>query len=110
VHDVRDPDNHRQSPWLGSVEALRLLTEFGPNSVAEKTAPPRRIFLRKFWAPVPWLLEAAIALQIGLGEYVEALEIGVLLVFNATLGLIQEGRAAAALAALKKRLAVTALV
>ena len=68
------------------------------------------MFLAKFWAPIPWLLETAIALQIGLGEYVEASVIGGLLLFNATLGFAQEGRATAALAALKRRLAPTALV
>ena len=56
------------------------------------------------------MLEAAIALQIGLGEFIEAALIGGLLLFNATLGFIQEGRAGAVLAALKKRLAPTALV
>ena len=48
--------------------------------------------------------------EIGLGKYVEAAVIAALLLFNATLGFIQEGRATAALKALKKRLAPTALV
>jgi len=56
------------------------------------------------------MLEAAFVLQIALSAYVEATVIGGLLLFNATLGYIQEGRASAALAALKKRLAPTALV
>ena len=31
--------------------------------------------LRKFWAPVPWMLEAAIILELVLGKYVEAAEL-----------------------------------
>jgi H+-transporting ATPase len=66
--------------------------------------------LAKFWAPVPWMLEAAIILQAALHEYVQAAVIAGLLVFNAVLGFFQEGRAQATLAALKSRLALTASV
>ena len=62
---------------------------------------PLRMALEKFWAPVPWMLEAAIVLQVVLGEYVPAAIIAGLLVFNAALGFLQEGRAQATLAALK---------
>ena len=68
------------------------------------------MFLSKFWSPIPWMLEVAIILQIGIGQYIEAALTGGLLVFNATLSFIQEGRAGAALAALKQRLAPTAQV
>jgi H+-transporting ATPase len=71
---------------------------------------PLRRALAKFWAPVPWMLEAAIVLEIVLGKYVEAGIIAVLLAFNAALGFIQEGRAQATLAALKSRLALNASV
>ncbi len=59
---------------------------------------------------MPWLLETAIVLQLWLGQYVEAAVVGGLLAFNAALGVLQESRASAALAALKQRLAPTALV
>ena len=95
---------------LTSAEARRRLAEFGPNAVAEQAPPAWRVYLAKFWGPIPWLLETAIVLQVGLGQHVEAAVIGGLLLFNVTLGFIQEGRANAALAALKERLAPTALV
>jgi H+-transporting ATPase len=97
-------------PGLTSADALRRLGEVGPNAVPEPVDPAWRRFLAKFWAPIPWMLEAAIVLQIGLHAYVEAAVIGGLLLFNAALGYAQEGRATAALAALKQRLAATALV
>ena len=71
---------------------------------------PWRMALAKFWAPVPWMLEAAVILQVVLHKYVEAAVIAGLLVFNAALGFFQEGRAQATLAALKSRLALTASV
>jgi H+-transporting ATPase len=71
---------------------------------------PLRRALEKFWAPVPWMLEAAIVLELALGKYVEGAIIAALLVFNAVLGLFQESRAQATLAALKSRLALNASV
>ncbi|HKO07760.1 MAG TPA: HAD-IC family P-type ATPase [Alphaproteobacteria bacterium] len=49
-------------------------------------------------------------LQFALGDFAEAAIIAGLLVFNAALGLLQEGRAQATLAALKSRLALNASV
>ena len=71
---------------------------------------PLRRALAKFWAPVPWMLEAAIILEVALGKYVESAIIFGLLAFNAILGFLQEGRAQATLAALKSRLALNASV
>jgi H+-transporting ATPase len=71
---------------------------------------PARRAIEKLWAPIPWMLEAAIVLQLVLGAYVGAGIIAVLLLFNAVLGYFQEGRAQATLAALKSRLALTAAV
>jgi H+-transporting ATPase len=76
----------------------------------DTTVHPLRMAIEKFWAPVPWMLEAAIVLELVLGKYIESAIIALLLVFNATLGLFQESRAQATLAALKSRLALTASV
>ncbi|MCE5232163.1 MAG: HAD-IC family P-type ATPase [Mizugakiibacter sp.] len=95
---------------LSSAEARRRAAAFGANAVEEAPPPRWRFLLARFWAPVPWMLEVAIVLQIALGEYVEATVIGALLLFNAALGWIQQGRADAALTLLKQRLAPTALV
>jgi H+-transporting ATPase len=98
------------STGLTSDEARRRLEKFGPNAVPDTALHPLRRALTKFWAPVPWMLEAAIVLELALGKYVEAAIIAVVLVFNAVLGFFQEGRAQATLAALKSRLALNASV
>jgi H+-transporting ATPase len=97
-------------PGLSSDEAAQLLSQVGPNAVAEVHLSPFVRVARRFWEPVPWMLEAAIVLQLAIGEYTEAAIIAALLVFNVALGLFQEGRADAALAALKSKLALKAYV
>ena len=78
---------------LTSGEARDRQQTFGPNAIPDTGLNPWRSALAKFWAPVPWMLEAAIVLQIALGDDGEAGIIGGLLVFNAALGLFQENRA-----------------
>jgi len=108
--DVTKGTESAASPsGLTAAEATNRLAEHGKNIVAEKPQPRWLSFLAKFWSPIAWLLEAALVLQLWAGQYVEAGVIAVLLLFNAVLGFIQEGRAGATLAALKRRLAPTAL-
>ena len=49
---------------LTTAEAERRLREFGPNTVPRDTRHPVRVLLLKFWAPVPWMLEAAVVLEL----------------------------------------------
>jgi H+-transporting ATPase len=98
------------SNGLTSEEARVRLTKYGPNAMPDTSVHPLRMALEKFWAPVPWMLEAAIVLEGVLGKYVEGSIITALLVFNAVLGWFQESRAQATLAALKSRLALTSSV
>jgi H+-transporting ATPase len=95
---------------LSSADARELLSRYGPNSIADVEMRPIRRLLGKFWAPVPWLLEATVLLEVVLGKYIEAGVILALLIFNAAIGYFQESRAQATLAALKSRLSLTASV
>ena len=95
---------------LSSAQAASLRAEFGPNAVVEEPVHPLERFARHFWAPVPWMLEATIALQIVIGQWLTASMIAALLLFNVLLGAFQESRANAALALLKRRLTLTSRV
>jgi len=94
---------------LTSDDARHRLV-LGSNAIADVSQHPVQRALGKLWAPVPWMLEAAILLQLFLGDYVEAGVVAILLIANATIGFFQEGRAQATLDALKSRLALVAVV
>jgi H+-transporting ATPase len=95
---------------LTADEAQRRLRQFGQNAMPDTRQHSLRNTLAKFWAPVPWMLEATIVLELLLGKHIEAAIIATLLVFNAALGFFQESRAQATLTALKSRLALSASV
>jgi H+-transporting ATPase len=95
---------------LTTADAQLLLGRDGPNAIVDVSQHPIWRAFKKLWAPVPWMLEAAILIQLGLGDYVEAGVVALLLLFNAALGFFQEGRAQATLDALKSRLALVASV
>ncbi len=95
---------------LSTAEAKQRLTKYGPNAIEDKPTPVWRQFTSKFWAPVPWMLEAVIGLQLFLDRRLEAIVIAALLVFNAVVAFAQERRAKDALALLRKSLPVRARV
>ncbi len=107
---IFDVDKSGEPNGLTTDEAKIRLEKDGPNAMPDSSAHPLRNALSKFWAPVPWLLEAAILLQLVLHKDLEAAVIAGLLIFNAALAWFQEGRAQATLRALKSRLALNASV
>lgn len=109
-HSTTDPIGTGDGRGLSAAEAQARLRQFGPNAVAEQKTHPGQELVRQFWAPVPWLLEATIIIQIFLGEVVEASVIGGLLVFNAILSYLQEGHTQKVLALLRRQLRVQARV
>jgi H+-transporting ATPase len=114
-------DNNKASPeekeqetslekGLDQEEVLKWLREYGYNEVAEKKENRAAAFVKKFWGVTPWMLEVTIALELLLGKRFEAYVVGGLLLFNAILGFVQEGRANAALDLLKQKLRISARV
>ena len=94
---------------LTSAEASELRARVGPNALPERAPEslPRR-FLRQFASPLIYILLFALAFDLGVWWYegadtwpIEASAIGLILLFNAALGLFQEYRSEAALARLK---------
>ena len=93
---------------LTSTEAQRRLEQYGPNAIPERRPHPLLTLLRKFWGPIPWMLEATIIIQLFLDKRSEAAIIAALLIFNAAISFIEEGRASKALALLRGRLTTRA--
>lgn len=88
---------------LTSARASQRLEQFGPNQVAPERPRKTVALLRKFWGVIPWMLELAVVIDLVLGRWVEAGVIAALLVFNAAIGFVHEGRAQRALALLRQR-------
>ena len=88
---------------LSSSEAEKRLAEVGPNELDE--APPTS-FWEMLWEQfnnfVVILLIVAAVISALLGDYIEAAAIFAIVILNATLGVVQERRAAQELAALRK--------
>ena len=99
-----------ESIGLSAEEAATRLRQFGPNSVPERRVSPAGVLLKKLNGPVPWMLEAALLLELVQRRWIEAAIVAVLLVLNAVLSFAQERRAQGALDLLRKRLTVTASV
>ncbi len=89
---------------LTSGEVQERLGQYGPNILPEEKTHPLLMFLQKFWAPVSWMLELIIVLELAFGKYPEALIIFFLLIFNAAMSFAQEDKANRALLLLKDKL------
>ena len=95
---------------LDESEAKKRLGVFGFNEIVEDKRNPFLEFLLRYWGPMPWLLELAMALSFLLKHYLEGTIIFVLLSINAVIGNIHSRNSQKAVALLKKRLAVKAKV
>jgi H+-transporting ATPase len=95
---------------LTESEAKSRIEKFGHNEIVEKKRNPLFEFFSRYWGPMPWLLELAMALSYILSHYLEVIIIFVLLTINVTIGFLHARSSQKALEFLKKRLAVKARV
>ncbi|RME16857.1 MAG: cation-transporting P-type ATPase, partial [Alphaproteobacteria bacterium] len=95
----------RHPQGLTSEEARARLARFGPNSLGEAArARWLATLLRQFTGLLVLILIAAALIALALGETVDALAIGLIVLLNGMLGFVQEWRAENALASLRAML------
>ena len=96
---------------LSAAEARSRAGRFGPNSLAAGRAEPRwRAFIRQYRDPMQLILLAAGALSFPIMQVGTGLLLIALTLANAVLGLQQEGEAENAVAALERKMIVSARV
>jgi Ca2+-transporting ATPase len=97
---------------LSSAEVESRRATFGSNKFAEAAREPRwQVFLRQYKDPMQVVLLAAGIVSLFLpGQFMTGVLLIILTLFNAMLGLSQEGKAEASVAALAKMMVVKARV
>jgi len=95
---------------LSEAEAKERIKRFGENKIEEEKRSLFSEFFSRYWGPMPWLLELAMALSFALQHYLEVVIIFVLLTINVIIGFLHSRSSQRALEFLKKRLAIKARV
>ncbi|MGZ6390069.1 MAG: cation-translocating P-type ATPase [Ktedonobacterales bacterium] len=112
VTDVLKAQGIDAALGLSTAEATARLQRFGPNVFAEaKKEPGWRAFIRQFRDPMQIvLLVAGVVSGVVIQQWGTALVLLALALFNAVMGLRQEGKAEASIAALQKMMIVKSRV
>lgn len=95
---------------LSSEEASRRLTQYGLNEIEQHEESLWHRLFRRFWGPIPWMIEVAALLSALVQKWEDFIIILVMLLVNAGLDFFQEHRALNALATLKAGLAKQVIV
>lgn len=95
---------------LSDSEVKVRLEKFGKNEIVEKKQNSLLEFILRYWGPMPWLLEIALALAFALNHYVEGIIIFILLTTNAIIGQVHSSSSQKVIDLLKNKLAVRSKV
>ncbi len=95
---------------LSSQEAQKRLATYGKNEFVQKEVSFLERIARRFWGPIPWMIELAAVLSVAVQKWEDFVIIMVLLLTNVVIDFLQESRALRALKVLKERLVKRSLV
>lgn len=95
---------------LSDSEVKDRLGKFGKNEIVEKKQNSLLEFILRYWGPMPWLLEIALALAFALNHYIEGIIIFILLTTNAIIGQVHSSSSQKVIDLLKNKLAVKSKV
>jgi H+-transporting ATPase len=90
--------------------ARQRLAKDGPNAIIATEEPLWHKAIGYFWGPIPWMIEAAALISFLRHDWPDFFVVMGLLIYNAAVGFWQDAKAANALAALRKGLALKAQV
>jgi H+-transporting ATPase len=105
VAETLDAFRVKPEQGLTHAEAGERLEQYGYNEIEEKEESLWRRLFRRFWGPIPWMIEVAALLSALVQKWEDFSIIMVMLLVNAGLDFFQEHRALNALKALKARMA-----
>ncbi|WP_457564256.1 plasma-membrane proton-efflux P-type ATPase [Caminibacter sp.] len=95
---------------LSTEEAKERLKKYGPNEIPEYKEPLWHRIFRRFWGPIPWMIEIAAILSAIVHRWEDFTIIMIMLFVNAFLDFYQEHKALNAIEVLKKKLAKKSIV
>ncbi|WP_457749778.1 plasma-membrane proton-efflux P-type ATPase [Sulfurimonas sp.] len=95
---------------LSEQEVQERLQKYGYNEINEKEEGWFHRLFRRFWGPIPWMIEIAAILSAIAHRWEDFAVIMFMLLVNAFVDFYQESKALNAIAVLKKKLARKALV
>jgi H+-transporting ATPase len=95
---------------LSEQEVEERLKSYGYNEINEKEISWFARLFKKFWGPIPWMIEVAVILSAIAHRWEDFAVILFMLLVNAFVDFYQESKALSAISVLKKKLARKALV
>jgi H+-transporting ATPase len=95
---------------LAGADAAARLARYGRNEIQEREETLWHRIFRRFWGPIPWMIEVAAVLSLVVRKTPDFVIILIMLFINAGLDFFQEHRARNALKALKQRLSAETVV